>query len=181
MKMKKTTIHHNNCGYTLIELCIVIVLITVLGSIMVPKFDQVMQKAYQSKARGNLGQLRSAMGLYYSDHEGTWPLSEYPEGDTFYTNDGLSLTSVLVPKYIDTIPTPKLLDRQGEFNGISGSFDNEANAMMQKDPPQDVFIVWGPADYTPLLNSPYAYDNRQGQIYYPNGNYDTGGNYFYMW
>jgi len=179
MLIKRTL--HSKKGYTLIELAIVIVLITTLASIILPKFDMVLQRAYQSKAKGNLGQLRSAINLYYSDHEGNYPLAGYPEGDSFYTADGLSLTTVLVPNYIDHVPVPKLVDRQTEFNGISMPYDDSVDALMKKDPPEDAFIVWGPADYTPLLNSPYAYDNKTGQIYYPNGNYDTTGNYFYNW
>jgi len=175
-KIKKT-----QNGYTLIELTLVVVILGLLASIVSPKLDQILQRAYQSKAKGNLGNLRGALAMYYSDHEGQWPLTGYPQGDTHYTSDNLSLSGILVPQYTTLVPTPKLLDRVGNYNGLSVSFDDAAVGHMTMNPPKDVFIVWGPADYTPLLDSPYAYDNNTGLIYYPNGNYDLSNEYFYNW
>jgi prepilin-type N-terminal cleavage/methylation domain-containing protein len=171
----------NTEGYTLIELMMVVIIITILSSILTPRFDLVLQRANQAKAKSDLGTVRSGLSLYYTSHEGNYPLGGYPEGDTHYTSDGLSMTSVLVPQYITHLPIPKLVDRQGGYNELSVSYDAAAKSFMSSTPPQDVFIVWGPAVYTPFLNSPYAYDNQTGHIYIPNGNYDVGGNYFFNW
>lgn len=168
-------------GYTLVELALVIVVLSILASIVSPKMQLILQRAYQSKARSNLGQVRTGVNLYYSAHDGQWPLSNYPEGDSHYTSDGLSLTALLAPTYITDVPIPKLVDHQADFNGLSFPFDNAAQLLMTQTPPEDVFIIWGPADYTPLLNSPYAYDNTTGMVYYPNGNYDVSGEFFYTW
>ena len=168
-------------GYTLVELMLVIVIIGVLGSIVFPQMDRVLQRAYQAKAKSNLGNLRSTINLYYADHDGRWPLMFYPQGWSHIDDDGLALSSVLIPKYTHLIPTPQLQDRLGTFNALSQSYDEMARTFMAMSPPRDVYIVWGPADYLPLLAAPWAYDNRTGLVYYANGNYDTSENYFYDW
>lgn len=168
-------------GYTLIELMMVITIITLLASIFMPRFGYLTQKAYQSKAKGNLGSIRSALALYYSEQEGVWPFKGYPPGLTHYTSDGLSFSRILVPKYMSSIPVPKLNDNMSTFNGLSGTYDQSAINHMALTPPNDVYIILGPQDYTPLLDSPYAYDNLTGVVYYPNGNYDSYGHYFYEW
>lgn len=169
-------------GYTLTELLLVMAIIAVIASILTPHFDLVLQRAYQSKAKGSLGFVRTAIAIYYTDQEGKQPLGEFPEGNSHYVVNGLSLTELLVPKYLSVHPTPQLKDRLSTFNDLPGlSYDAEAIGKMSKNPPEDVFIRLGPADYTPLLNSPYAYDNHTGWIYYSNGNYAVDGNYFYEW
>jgi prepilin-type N-terminal cleavage/methylation domain-containing protein len=177
MKFNKTKTH----GYTLIELMMVVVIISLIASITAPRFDILLTKAYQSKSKGNLGNLRSALNLYYADLESHWPLMEYPEGDSFYSNDHISLSTILAPKYISVIPTPKFNDHTNQYNGRPINYDDAADTLMSLTPPKDVYIIWGPADYTFLLNSPFGYDNKTGLLYYSNGNYDTVGNYFYTW
>lgn len=180
MKTRFNTFHWNN-GYTLIELSLVVVILSILTSIVTPKVEIVLQRTYQAKAKASLGEIRTGINLYYSAHEGVYPLADYPEGDSHYTVDGISMYTILVPQYITHIPVPKLADGLNEFNGLGISFDASAQSFMSLNPPQDVFIVWGPAAYTPLLNSPFAYDNKTGLIYYPNGNYDLSGGYFFNW
>lgn len=171
----------NDNGYTLIELMLVVVILSLLTSILTPRFGQLLQKSFQAKARSNLGFVRSAIALYYSDQEGRWPLANYPEGLAHYTTHGKSMTGVLVPKYTEHVPTPYLLDNMPTVNEVPVKYDNVVKAMMELTPPKDVFIIHGPADYTPLLISPFAYDNNTGLIYYPNGNYTSVSEYFYLW
>ena len=169
-------------GFTLIELMLVVAIIGVLSSIVAPRMDLVLQRAHQSKARSDLGYIRSAVGLYYSDNEGNYPLAKYPQGSSHYVVDGLSLTSVLTPKYMERVPIPQLFDRMATFNGLGVAYDDEARDKMMKSPPEDVFIVWASSDlYTPMLDSAFAYDNRRGHIWYANGNFDYASNYFYDW
>jgi general secretion pathway protein G len=170
----------NSQGYTMIELMMVISIMALIASIVMPKFDLVLQRANQSKAKANLGSIRSALSLYYSQTD-NWPMAGYPEGDTHYTSDSLSLTEILTPTFIATVPIPKVLDRMFTFNGLSSSFDSDATALMAMNPPKDAYILWGAADYTPMLSSPYVYDNKTGSIYIPNGNFDVDNQYFYTW
>ncbi|OVE78330.1 hypothetical protein BVX98_00560 [bacterium F11] len=172
---------HNQSGYTLLELMLVVIIIGILSSLVSPYFDLLIVKANQATTKNNLGIVRTSVNMYYTDTEGEWPLAEFPAGDTHYTAFGLSLMSVLRPKYTTTILTPNLKDRNPTYNGLSVGYDGSAKSLMSLDPPKDVFIVHGDPAYTPLLNSPFAYDNHTGHVYIPNGNYDTEGNYFFTW
>lgn len=61
-------------GFTLIELMIVVAIIGILAAIAIPRFAQLIDKAREAGARGNLGALRSAIAIYYGDNKGQWPV-----------------------------------------------------------------------------------------------------------
>ena len=76
-------------GYTLIELMIVTAILGILAAIAIPEFGHLITKSQEGSTKANLGALRSALSIYYSDMEG------------FYPTD----INALVPKYIQQIPT----------------------------------------------------------------------------
>lgn len=80
----------NKRGFTLIELMIVIAIIQVLASIAMPKFAELLRRSREATTKGQLGGLRSALSIYYSANDGTYPA----------TLETLTLGS----KYIDSIP-----------------------------------------------------------------------------
>lgn len=86
-------------GFTLIELMLVVAIIGLLAAIAIPKFANLVTKSNEAAIKGNLGALRSAFSLYYSDNEGFLPTNMSP-GD-FYLG-----------KYIDKIPLPLLPGHQ---------------------------------------------------------------------
>jgi prepilin-type N-terminal cleavage/methylation domain-containing protein len=167
-------------GFTLIELMMVVGILGVLSSIMVPRFGLILQKATQSAAKGNLGQIRSSLGLYYADMEGMWPLRFASDG--YADAQGLSMSETLAPRYVDKLPTPQLAERVGSFNGLSLAYDPQAAAWMSYSPPKDIVILRGPASPTPFVNRPWVYDPENGLLYICNGNYDSSGSKrFFEW
>lgn len=75
-------------GFTLIELVVVIVIISILVVIAVPRFGKSINKGREGTVLSNLNAIRSALRIYYADNEG------YPTDDL----------SSLLPKYITKIP-----------------------------------------------------------------------------
>lgn len=71
-------------GFTLIELMIVVAIIGILAAIAIPRFAQLIDKAREAGARGNLGALRSAIAIYYGDNKGVWPASLTTNKHTIY-------------------------------------------------------------------------------------------------
>ncbi len=67
-KMKKS-----KKGFTLIELMIVVAIIGILAAIAIPRFAQMLEKSREGATKGNLSSMRSAVSIYYSEREGTWP------------------------------------------------------------------------------------------------------------
>ena len=60
-------------GFTLIELMMTVSIIGVMASIALPKFANLVVKAKEAAIKGQLGALRSALNIYYSDNEGVFP------------------------------------------------------------------------------------------------------------
>src|SRR5208283_2153157 len=60
-------------GFTLIELMIVVSIIGILAAIAIPKFADLLRKAREGQLKAQLGTLRSALSIYYSDMEGLYP------------------------------------------------------------------------------------------------------------
>ncbi|MBI5573607.1 MAG: prepilin-type N-terminal cleavage/methylation domain-containing protein [Elusimicrobia bacterium] len=60
-------------GFTLIELMIVVTIIGIIAGIAIPKFAEMMKRAKESAAKGNLGICRTGVAFYYGGNEGIYP------------------------------------------------------------------------------------------------------------
>ena len=67
MKARKDT------GFTLVELLIVIVIISILAAIAIPQFIGSTQDAKTATLKADLTALRNAIELYYHQHGGKYP------------------------------------------------------------------------------------------------------------
>jgi prepilin-type N-terminal cleavage/methylation domain-containing protein len=56
-------------GFTLIELMITVAIIAILAAVAIPKFGALVSRAHEANIRGNLGGMRSALVIYYSDNQ----------------------------------------------------------------------------------------------------------------
>jgi len=79
-------------GFTLIELMIVVAIIGVLASIAIPKFANMVTRSKEAAVRGQLGTVRSAVSIFYSDNDGQFPM-----------HIGVDLTTN--SKYLQSLPT----------------------------------------------------------------------------
>ncbi|MBK8872124.1 MAG: type II secretion system protein [Elusimicrobia bacterium] len=60
-------------GFTLIELMMTVAIISIVASVAIPKFGNMIVRAKESSTKGALGGIRSAISIYYSDMEGVNP------------------------------------------------------------------------------------------------------------
>ncbi|MDD5131777.1 MAG: prepilin-type N-terminal cleavage/methylation domain-containing protein [bacterium] len=60
-------------GFTLVELMIVVAIIGILAGIAIPRYMNFIRRSREGATKGNLGAVRSALNIYYSDTEGLFP------------------------------------------------------------------------------------------------------------
>lgn len=90
----KVVIGTRNAAFTLVELMIVISVIGILAAVAIPKFSELINKSKAGATKGNLGEVRSAITVYYGDMEGAYPRDNLAQGFT--------------PKYLPEIPVAKV-------------------------------------------------------------------------
>jgi prepilin-type N-terminal cleavage/methylation domain-containing protein len=96
-------------GFTLIELMMTVAIISILASVAIPKFGNMLAKTKESSTKGALGGIRSALSIYYSDMEGVNP----PVG-------GLITALTTGGKYLDHLPYARvpLPGNHGDQSGV---------------------------------------------------------------
>jgi prepilin-type N-terminal cleavage/methylation domain-containing protein len=112
-------------GFTLVELMLIVAIISILAAVAIPRFSEMLIRAKEASVKAQLGALRSAFSIYYSDNEGTNPPAR---GDQ-------DLSPVLVPKYIKEIPRISIPT-------ISESIHNKSNGVLFADTESDA--SWAP-------------------------------------
>ena len=68
-------------GFTLVELLIVVIILSILAAIVVPQFSSSTSDAKYASLDSNLSTLRSAVELYYQQH-GSYPSATASSGGT---------------------------------------------------------------------------------------------------
>jgi CheY-like chemotaxis protein/Tfp pilus assembly protein PilE len=83
-------------GFTLLEIVLLVVVLGVIAAITFPQFKRMVYQSREGRTKSNLGDLRGALAIYYSDNFGLYPSDEgTPE---------TRLATTLVPQYIKAIP-----------------------------------------------------------------------------
>ena len=60
------TVLRSESGFTLIELVIVIVILGILASVAIPKYEDMREQARVATLKGQLGSIRSAVSIQYA-------------------------------------------------------------------------------------------------------------------
>lgn len=60
-------------GFTWIELVVLVALIGILSALAIPRLRLLYERSLESATKGNIGAIKSAISIYYGDHEGVWP------------------------------------------------------------------------------------------------------------
>jgi prepilin-type N-terminal cleavage/methylation domain-containing protein/prepilin-type processing-associated H-X9-DG protein len=140
------------CGFTLIELIVVIAIISILAAILFPVFAQAREKARQITCLSNQKQIGLAVLQYLQDYD-----DEYPQEHGSDANPALDdNNSQLEP------PSPGAVDYGSPFEKIMSyvSYENSAGTTSER---QQLFIC--PDDYDPhgLAEDPPCTDTPGGQ------------------
>lgn len=114
----------NERGFTLVELMIVVSIIALLSAIAIPRFANTIRRANEGTSRGNLGSIRSALGIYYADMEG-----QYPSDLSALAVNG---------KYLAEVPKARLPNYHGDATSIVNTATADDNGgWAYRDSPTD--------------------------------------------
>ena len=81
-------------GFTLIEILIVVILLGILATIIIPQVSVSSDDAKLNALKTNLGNMRSAIELYYYQHANTYPGAKTElSGGAATTSDALAATA----------------------------------------------------------------------------------------
>ncbi|MCL2335163.1 MAG: prepilin-type N-terminal cleavage/methylation domain-containing protein [Endomicrobia bacterium] len=108
---------HRKNGFSAIEIVIAVAVVVILAIIAVPKFADVLRKSEEGATKAGLGALRTAVAMYYGDHEGSYPGADVVKE---LTADG---------KYIKEIPYARCPPYHGKSSVvITGNFDENKDS-----------------------------------------------------
>ncbi len=110
----------SGAGFTAVEAILMVVVLGVVAAITIPHFRRTVYENREGRTKANLGDLRGALAIYYSDHFGLYPSDEgAPE---------TRLKSALVPQYIKEIPSVELPHLHKEkLNTVQDRFDGRGD------------------------------------------------------
>ncbi|MBI2984289.1 MAG: type II secretion system protein [Candidatus Kerfeldbacteria bacterium] len=100
-------------GFTLIELLVVIAIIGILSAIGLVTLSGAREKARDAARKSDIGQIRTALVLYFDDHDSEYPgVATINESDSIIDNgdaacnSGIDVCDNIVTEYLDRMPAP---------------------------------------------------------------------------
>ncbi|MDD2671461.1 MAG: prepilin-type N-terminal cleavage/methylation domain-containing protein [Syntrophales bacterium] len=85
----------NSSGFTLVEMLIVIIILGILAMVVVPQFSVSQDDTKISTLKTNLSAMRSAIELYYQQHNNKYPGAVKTDGSGAATSDAEAKTAAL--------------------------------------------------------------------------------------
>ncbi len=114
-------IQHNQKGFTLIELIVVIAIMGIIGAVLVPQFSTMSLRSRMSTDVSTAKTIQNQAEIYFADM-GAWPGSAAGSIVSM-----LGSTSYLDPKYLSDSQTVKL-----QTSGATLTFDSASSILYIK-------------------------------------------------
>jgi prepilin-type N-terminal cleavage/methylation domain-containing protein len=169
-------------GFTLVELLIVVIILTVLAAIIVPQFSSATLDAREATLDSNLARVRSAIELYHAQHNSTYPGKAASTGATC-PGGGTAGTGA-------ADSTQALIDQMTMYSNVAGQTCSTSDGTFRFGPylrkgfpvesvtdSSAISLVTAAGAVTPEGTNPggWRYSTVTGQIIMNSGNNDSRG------
>jgi len=103
---ERSIMKKENAGFTLMEAMLIVILISILAAIVIPRFSTGAQKAKVQSCEMNRSIINTSVEVYYFT-EGTWPIDSLADIKTnnSYFPDGIPTCPVDLTSY-ELVPSP---------------------------------------------------------------------------
>lgn len=155
-------------GFSLIELMIVVVIISILAAISIPQYQNYIRKSRTSEATANINSIALYEEQYFSENNEYITLNVNPAGIPNASDDGGSLlfdgTESTWIELGSVFPDGSPLRFQ--YEARAGQYDSDGSSILNGDDPDTDFDYVGNADcdqtaaYAPsdwVINAPFAW------------------------
>ena len=158
-------------GFTLVELLIVVIILSILAAIVIPQFASSTSDAKYSALDTNLATVRSSIELYYQQH-GTYPGATASSGGTPPTGGAAGTGAINTAQAV--------IDQLSMYTNTAGQAATNSDAnykygpYLKKGMPADPFSNSAVVEVstaglltmtaTAATNAGWKYDNKTGQF-----------------
>ncbi len=98
-------------GFTYIEIVILVAILSIVAALLFPYIKTLQEKGREAATKANISAIKSAISIYYGDHEGVWPATLDVDNKTPGYGFGDYLPTM--PKVKVTYPPDRKLNPSG--------------------------------------------------------------------
>lgn len=190
MGRQNTAGRRGQCGFSLVELLTLIVIVGIVASLLIPVFSRMADEAKQAQCRDNIRAQLTAMDLFAQDNFGQPSRVDAPPGSVPSYWDVISASSdnapaSLYPDYLDNVdsflcPSTKNIIRLNEVDRGGNLSDLRSNASDRDDArgghSYEYFGVYGTREMARMMKTPETTAGLEAVTYLVVDNDDSGFN-----
>ena len=166
--------HEGARGFTLVELLIVVIILSILAAIVVPQFANSTNDAKLSALDSNLNSMRGVIELYYQQHNNKYPSATASSGGASLPSGASAGTGAADSEQAFIDQLTMFSNAAGQTSSIADTTNYKYGPYLKKGIPAEpisesatvAVITTGALGMAATAGDPggYKFDNKTGQL-----------------